>query len=138
MNLGDSNQRFGVAWLVFGYTICLHVLDEASHDFLSVYIPNAVALRRALRFLPVPLFTFQSWIGSLSLGLAIWLALAPLAFRGSRGLRWLAIVVAILVGIVNGLAHILSSIYLARLMPGVYSAPLILLSGFFLLRSARR
>jgi hypothetical protein len=36
----------------------------------------------------------------------------------------------------NGLAHIVSSIYLGRFMPGVYSAPLILLSGTLLLRSA--
>jgi hypothetical protein len=37
MYLGDSNQRFGIFWLVFGYTLAVHVLDEASHDFLSVY-----------------------------------------------------------------------------------------------------
>ena len=43
---------------------------------------------------------------------------------------------AIVVGIGNGLGHILASIYLGRFMPGVYSAPLILLSGIMLLRSA--
>ena len=136
MNLGDSNQRFGICWLFFGYTLALHVLDEAGHDFLSVYNPNALALRRALPFLPVHVFTFQTFIGSLALGLALWLALAPLAFRGPKWVRWLAIPFAVLAGIGNALGHILSSIYLVRFMPGVYSAPLVLLSGTLLLRSA--
>ena len=33
MNLGGSEQRFGIWWLAFGYTLALHVLDEAGHDF---------------------------------------------------------------------------------------------------------
>jgi hypothetical protein len=37
MYLGDVNQRFGICWLFFGYTLALHLLDEAGHDFLSVY-----------------------------------------------------------------------------------------------------
>lgn len=138
MNLGDSNQRFGICWLFFGYTLALHVLDEAGHDFLSVYNPHALAIRHALPFLPVPVFTFQTWIGSLSLALTLLLVAAPLAFRGLKWLRGLAIPIAILAGILNGSAHILSSIYLKRLMPGVYSAPLLLLSGTLLLRTALR
>jgi hypothetical protein len=81
-------------------------------------------------------FTFRQWIGSLLCGLTVWLVLAPLAFRGLKWQRRLAIPVAILAGIGNALGHILSSIYLRRFMPGVYSAPLILLSGIMLLRSA--
>jgi hypothetical protein len=138
MYLGDRNQRFGIYWLTFGYTLALHVLDEAGHDFLSVYNPNALAIRRFLPFLPVPVFTFRQWVGSLLCGLALWLVLAPLAFRGLKWLRWLAIPVAILAGIGNALGHILSSIYMRRFMPGVYSAPLILLSGIILLTSAIR
>jgi hypothetical protein len=136
MYLGDSNRRFGIWWLAFGYTLALHVLDEAGYDFLSVYNPNALALRRFLPFVPVPIFTFRSWVGSLLCGLTIWLALAPLAFRRHKWQRWLAIPVSILVGIGNALGHILSSLYFRRCTPGVYSAPLILLSGIMLLRSA--
>jgi hypothetical protein len=138
MYLGDRNQRFGIYWLTFGYTLALHVFDEAGHDFLSVYNPNVLAIRRVLPFLPMPVFTFQQWIGSLLCALTLWLALAPLAFRGLKWMRRLAIPVAILAGIGNALGHILSSLYMRRLMPGVYSAPLILLSGIVLLRSALR
>jgi hypothetical protein len=101
-----------------------------------VYTPNALAIRRALPFLPVPIFTFRNWVGSLLCGLTIWLALAPIAFRPPRWQRWLAVPVSVLAGIANALGHILSSVYLRRFMPGVYSAPLILISGLMLLRSA--
>jgi hypothetical protein len=136
VNLGDSRQRFGMVWLFFGYCLALHVLDEAGHDFLSVYNPNALYLRRVLPWLPFPTFTFQSFIGSLLLALTFWLALAPLAFRGLVWMRRLAIPFAVLAGIGNGLAHLGSSIYFRRLMPGVYTAPLILLAGVVLLREA--
>ena len=138
MDFGGSRQQFGVYWLFFGYTLALHVMDEAAHNFLAVYNPNAMAIRHALPFLPLPVFTFQSWIGSLALGLCLWLGLAPLAFRDPRWLRWIAIPVALLAGIGNALGHILSSIYFFRFMPGVYSAPLILVSGIVLLQSAWR
>ena len=95
------------------------------------------SLLRERRFVPFfPVFTFREWVGSLLCGLTVWLAFAPLAFRGLTWQRKLAIPVAIVVGIGNALGHILSSIYLHRFMPGVYSAPLILLSGIMLLRSA--
>ncbi|HUM04704.1 MAG TPA: HXXEE domain-containing protein [Terriglobales bacterium] len=136
MSFGDAKQRFGICWLFFGYTLALHVLDEAGHDFLSVYLPNAIAIRRAAPFLPIPIFNFQSWIGSLALALTFWLVLTPLAFRGYKALRALGVFVAIVPGLMNGAAHILSSVYMKRWMPGVYSAPLLLLSGTALLRSA--
>ena len=37
----------------------------------------------------------------------------------------------------NGLLHITGSIYLGRLMPGVYSAPLLLAGSIYLLASTR-
>jgi len=136
MYLGDRNQRFGIYWLAFGYTLALHVLDEAGHDFLSFYNPNVLYLRRWMPHLPLPVFTFRQWVGTLMCALAVWLALAPLAFYGARWMRRLAVPVALLVGIGNALGHIGSSIYMRRFMPGIYSAPLILLSGIVLLRSA--
>ena len=112
------------------------MLDEAGHDFLAFYIPNALAVRHSVPFLPVSIFTFQGWIGSLALALTLLLAFAPLAFRGQQCIRWLGVVIAILPGILNGTWHILSSVYMKPMMPGVYSAPLLLLSGTMLFDSA--
>lgn len=138
MNLGDSNQRFGVIWLFFGYSLALHVLDEAAHDFLAFYNPNVIAIRRVWPSFFMPVFTFQSWIGSLLCGLGLWMALAPLAFRRPAWMRVLAVPFALIVGIANGCGHLGTSIYYGRLMPGVYTAPLILLAGILLLREAIR
>ena len=131
-----GDRRFGTYWLLFGYTLALHVLDEAGHNFLSVYNPNAAAIRKAVPWLRIPIFTFEQWAGFLLTVLVIWLGMAPFAARGMPWTKRLAVPVAVLAGIGNGLAHILSSIYLKRMMPGVYSAPLILFSGIALLRAA--
>jgi|HubBroStandDraft_6_1064221.scaffolds.fasta_scaffold640112_2 hypothetical protein len=138
MNLGDSHQRFGVLWLFFGYSLALHALDEAGHDFLSFYNPNVIAIRRAWPSFFMPVLTLQSFIGSLLYGLALWLALAPLAFRRPLWLRVLAVPVALLAGIANGCAHLIASIDYRRFMPGVFIAPLILIAGILLLRDALR
>lgn len=138
MNLGDGNQRFGIYWLFFGYTLALHVLDEAGHDFLSVYNPNAAAIRRALPLIHLPVLTLQEFIGGLTLALTLVLALTPFAFRGVRWMRWLAVPVSVVGGILNGSMHLLSSVYLKRFMPGVFSAPLVLLAGTLLLKEGLR
>jgi len=136
MYLGDFNQRFGIVWLFFGYTLALHVLDEAGHDFVTVFNSNALLIRRAVPFLRIPALTQQDFMGIMALFLTLLLALAPLAFRGLKWVRGLAIPISAIGGILNGTMHILSSIYLKRMMPGVYSSPLLLLAGILLLRRA--
>ena len=34
-----ADRRFGWAWLMFAVSLACHVVDEAAHDFLSVYTP---------------------------------------------------------------------------------------------------
>ncbi|MGZ4854970.1 MAG: HXXEE domain-containing protein [Candidatus Angelobacter sp.] len=131
------DRRSGFAWLGFGVAIAIHVLDEATHDFLAFYNPNARTIRERLPFLPLPTFIFRTWLLTLAVGIAIFLCLSPFAFRGVRRARVAAIVVAFLVGIGNAGLHILSSIYYHRWMPGVYSSPLLLLAAIFLIVTAR-
>ncbi|MGZ4842848.1 MAG: HXXEE domain-containing protein [Candidatus Angelobacter sp.] len=131
------DRRSGFAWLGFGVAIAIHVLDEATHDFLAFYNPNARTIRERLPFLPLPTFTFRTWLLTLAVGIAIFLCLSPFAFRGVRRARVAAIVVAFLVGIGNAGLHILSSIYHHRWMPGVYISPLLLLAAIFLIVTAR-
>ena len=115
--------------------IALHVTDEAATDFLSVYNPAVRTIRARLTFLPLPTFTFGVWLAGLILGILMLLALSPLAFRGKREVIWASLPLSVLM-FGNGLGHIGGSFYLGRLMPGVYSAPLLLLASAWLFRQA--
>jgi Protein of unknown function with HXXEE motif len=125
---------FGLAWVGFAIAIALHVADEATHDFLSVYNPNARAIRQRFR-IPIPVFSFHGFIIALSSAVTLLLVLSPFAFQGAQWLRVLAIPVAILVGIGNGLLHLGGSVLYRRWMPGVLTAPLLLVVGSWLLWS---
>ena len=48
----------GWAWIALTLCLALHVMDEASHDFLSLYNPIALRIRQAAPVLPIPVFTF--------------------------------------------------------------------------------
>src|SRR5579864_2011089 len=133
----EIDRRFGFAWLAFGVAIAIHVLDEAMHDFLSFYNPNAQAIRARFPFLPLPAFTFESWLTSLAIGIAIFFCLSPFAFWGMRWTRVAAVLISILVGVLNACGHIVISVYYHRWMPGVYSSPLLLLAAIFLMATAR-
>ena len=73
-----------VAWLLFAAAISLHVLDEASHNFLSVYNPSVEAIRARLPFFPLPTFAFRVWLATPAIGIAVFLCFAPFAFRGGH------------------------------------------------------
>jgi len=127
----------GWAWVTLCLALAVHVLDEALTDFLSVYNPNAQAIRQKFPFLPVPTFTFGTWLTGLIVAIILLLSLSPYAFRRAKWARLASYPFAILM-LVNGLMHIAGSFYLGRLMPGVYSAPLLLASSIYLLWSVRR
>lgn len=101
------------------------------------FIPNAQAIRARFPFLPLPVFTFESWLTSLAIGIALFFCLSPFAFRGMRWTRVAALPVSIVVGVLNGAGHILASVYYHRWMPGVYSSPPLLLAAIFLMATAR-
>lgn len=127
---GTSNQ--GVAWVALCLALAVHVTDEALTDFLSVYNPTVLAIREKLPFLPLPTFTFERWLTGLILAVILLLLLSPFAFRGAWWMTPLSYFFgAIMLG--NGLLHIGGSFYLGRVMPGVYSAPLLLAASVYLL-----
>ena len=129
-------RNFGYAWVAFALTVAVHVTDEATHDFLSVYNPLARAIRERVPFLPIPTFTFEIWIAGLAAGILLLLALSPLAFKNNRTLRYIAFPLAVIVGLFNAAGHFGGSLYFQRWMPGVYSAPLLLLAAIWLLVAA--
>jgi hypothetical protein len=125
-------RRWGFAWLGMATALAIHVVDEATTGFLPLYNSVVSQLRDAYSIVPFPTFTFPVWLGGLIAGVLLLYALAPLAFAGRSGLRYLAYPLSVLMTL-NGLGHIGASLYLGRLAPGVYSAPLLLLASVALL-----
>ena len=124
------------AWLALAAALAIHVADEAKHDFLSVYNPAVTRIREAVPFLPLPTFTFGTWVSGLLIAV---IALSGLGCRASSGSRWVVPVgyaFAVLMA-VNGLVHILVTTVQHRLMPGTISAPLLILGAAYLIWALR-
>ncbi len=130
---GVNSKRFGWAWVTFAVAVAVHVTDEATHNFLTVYNASVAAIRTRVPLLPLPTFRFGVWLSLLILGIALLLSLAPLAFRGKGWLRIISVPLAIVVGVFNASLHIGSSLYYQKWMPGVYSSPVLLAAALFLL-----
>ncbi len=130
-------REWGWSWLALTAALAIHVADEAVHDFLSVYNPNAAAIRTRLPWLPIPTFTFRSWLIALGIAVVILAALSTFAFRARLGFRFFAYFYAAVM-ILNGLGHSVGSIVLHRLMPGVLSLPLLIVCAAVLLYTTRR
>lgn len=128
--------NFGLAWIAFALAVALHVADEARHDFLATYNPNALAIRRRLHIPFPPVFTFRTWLRNLIGGICLLLLLSPFAFRGEAWIRVVAVVLAVLIGIGNACLHIGASLLYRRWMAGILSSPALLLAGTWLLWSA--
>jgi hypothetical protein len=133
----NSVNHRGWAWVSLCLALAVHVFDEAMTDFLSVYNPTVQAIRQKFQFFPMPVFTFEVWLTGLIAAIILLLLLAPFAFRQRGWIRLLSYPFAILM-LLNGLGHIAGSLYLGRLAPGVYSAPLLLAGSIYLLWSVRR
>ena len=134
MDLSPLLTPRGRAWAWFALTagLALHVADEAANDFLAVYNPNAARIREVLPFLPVPVFTYTSWLAALATAVAVLLALTACVVRAQR---W-TVAAGYLYGtimLLNGIAHASASVFLGRLMPGVLSSPLVVAAALVLL-----
>lgn len=136
--------RLRLSWILLCLAIILHVLDEAKHDFLSVYNPSVMVLRQSLPWLPLPTFSFRQWITGLAVGIALLFSLLPFLSRGARWTRPLVFVVSVLM-IANGLGHIAgtilgrtaAAIHFPRPMPGFYSSPILIAASLYVLMQLR-
>jgi hypothetical protein len=127
---------FGWAWVAATAALAIHVADEASHDFLAWYNPRALRVRRLLGGLPFPpTFTFVPWLLGLVAAIILLAALTPWAYAGSPWMRPLAWVLAA-IHVANGLNHVVGSILARRPVPGLWSAPLLLVAGAWLWHAA--
>ena len=132
----EAARQFAYAWIALTLALACHVLDEATHNFLSVYNPAVLQMRAALPWLPIPTFGFTEWIAALTLAVMALMALSPFAFQGRR---WMVAASYPYFGfmLANGLAHIASSVYVGEFLPGVYSSPLLLAAAVHLWFRAR-
>jgi Protein of unknown function with HXXEE motif len=133
---GTLHWNFGLAWIAFALAVALHVADEARHDFVATYNPNALAIRRRLHIPFPPVFTFRVWLSGLMVGVGLLLLLSPVALHGAHWIRIVALFLAVVIGIGNACLHIGSSLLYRRWMAGILSSPVLLAAGTWLLWSA--
>jgi len=143
--IAHRDRKLGIAWVALCLSLVLHVVDEASTGFLSVYNPTVTALRERFPWFPMREFQCGDWLTGLVVANLILLALTPFAFRGAQWLRPLAYVFAIVM-VLNGMGHTLgtifgrtvASVHFARPMPGFYSSPVLLAASIYMLFRLRR
>jgi hypothetical protein len=129
-------RRFGHAWVSLTIALAVHVADEALTDFLSVYNPIVREARARIGWFPMPEFSFGVWLTGLCVLLILLLALSPSAYRGSPAVRVAAYPYAAIM-FLNGIGHLVASIYLGRWAPGATTAPLLIATSIWLLVGAR-
>lgn len=125
-------SRWAASWACLTAAFALHVLDEATHDFLAWYNPVALGVRAASgqSFFP-PVFTFPVWLTGL---IAVVLVLAALTPLLRRSVGWLvAAYIYGMIHLLNGAGHIVISLNLGHIAPGALSSPLLIVSAAWLL-----
>jgi hypothetical protein len=130
-------NRFGTAWVALTLSLMAHVVDEAVTGFLDVYNPIVRSLRGRFAWFPMPVFTFDVWITGLCAVVIVLLALSPLAFRRSPFVRIAAYPYAAIM-LLNGVGHLIGSVYLQRWAPGATTAPFLIAASLWLLAAAGR
>jgi hypothetical protein len=138
--MGQEQYGFGRAWFALTVAFALHVTDEASTGFLSIYNPTVIALRSRWGWFPMPTFQFREWLIGLIVGVLICFALTPAAAQGARWLRPLAWFYALIMffngighTLVTILGHTVGSVTVARPAPGFYSSPFLFIGSLWLM-----
>jgi hypothetical protein len=134
--IGAQRRRLGVAWVALTLTVAAHVIDEALTGFLDVYNPIVRDLRARFVWFPMPVFAFDVWITGLCALVVVLLALSPFAFGESFAIRLAAYPYAAIM-LLNGLGHLLGSVYLRRWAPGATTAPVLIATSLWLLATVR-
>ena len=124
------------AWIYLCAHLAAHVIEEAATGFLEVWNPVLAGWSHRTG-VPLPQFTFDTWIGVLIVAVVGLTALTP---RIARGAPWAAaasyIFAAIMVA--NGVHHLLSPLYLGQFLPGQLSSPLLIAAALWLIVQTRR
>jgi hypothetical protein len=118
-------DKLSVAWLLFVLSLLLHIIDEAVNNFLDFFNPMVLKIKEQISFIPLPVFTFNLWISGLILAIIILLLITFFVYNRTRFLFPLIKIFATLM-IINGLAHIIGSVYFDKILPGFISSPILI------------
>ena len=129
-------RRHWLAWMGLCAALAIHVADEALTDFLALYNPSVLALRERIPWLPLPTFTFETWLALLIFAVVALSAASYFVWKGRWAMRPISHIFAGFM-LLNGLLHIAGSIYMRQFMSGVYSSPLLLAASVLLIAATR-
>ena len=129
-------RRHWLAWMVMCGVLAVHVADEALTGWLDWYNPTVLAIReqypyRLLEIL-LPAFTFEIFLSLLIFAVVSLTTASYFVWKGRWAMRPISHVFAVVM-LLNGLLHITHSFYMRKLMPGVYTSPLLLATSIALI-----
>jgi len=116
--------------------LAIHVADEALTGFLELYNPTVRAVREQYPLLPLPTFTFETWLSLLIFAVAMLIASSFFVWKGRWAMRPISYAFAGFM-LLNGFLHIVVSLYMREFVSGVYSSPLLLAASVALIYYAR-
>jgi hypothetical protein len=111
--------------------LALHVVDEAATHFLDFYNPLVVSIRSWWPWAPMPTFTFDVWLSGLLVAVILLALLTPCVRHRTHGMRIVVWAFSVLM-FLNGLGHLVGSLYFRRRLRGASTAPLLLVASALL------
>jgi hypothetical protein len=93
-----------------------------------------LSIRSENPWFPMPTFTTGIWLAGLAIFVLILASLAPGVRHGGTAI-WLLSWVLGVVMLLNGVGHLVGSLYFQRWLPGATTAPLLLATSALLMRA---
>jgi hypothetical protein len=122
------HDRLTISWLILDFCLLGHVIDEALNNFLELYNPIVLKIKESTPLIPLPAFTFKIWIIGLSIGVLILFLLTPLVSNRNKFVIPLIQAFSFLM-ILNGIGHIIGSIYFSKIIAGMISSPFLIIAS---------
>ncbi|MCA1577046.1 MAG: HXXEE domain-containing protein [Acidobacteria bacterium] len=140
--LTSIRGRHWLAWMGLCAALAIHVVDEAITNFLDLYNPAVLRIRETYPWLfgrypwLLPTFRFEVWLSLLIFAVIALVSASFFVWRGRWAMRPISYVFAGVM-LANGLLHIAISVYMGKLISGVYTSPLLLAASLALIAATR-
>lgn len=124
-------DRWTMAWLAACVALAVHLADEVFYGSLGLYADFARVLGWIWPSLSMPPFHREVWLLNLTGAILVLFALTWLV-RQRRGVMVIASYLLAAFATANGVLHLLAAAALKSVIPGLWSAPLMIAAGLFL------